>query len=81
MAVFLRPLKIMNTVCGLESNTDREYTIARAFDRDMCRSSSVPHERITGLTRPSIRDMHGIASFELPDPGGAVQQWEVQRNH
>jgi len=26
MAVFLRPDKIMNTVCGLTNNTDREYT-------------------------------------------------------
>jgi hypothetical protein len=26
MAVFMRPDKIMNTVCGLENNTDREYS-------------------------------------------------------
>eukprot|EP00434_Breviolum_minutum_P008430 symbB.v1.2.007441.t1/scaffold445.1/size204899/4 len=30
MAVFLRPDKIMNTVCGLQNNTDRQYTIIPA---------------------------------------------------
>ncbi|CAE7210862.1 unnamed protein product [Symbiodinium natans] len=33
MAVFLRPDKIMNTVCGLQNNTDRQYTIVPA---DQC---------------------------------------------
>eukprot|EP00435_Cladocopium_sp_Y103_P029084 s257_g7.t1 len=33
MAVFLRPDKIMNTVCGLQNNTDRQYSIIPA---DQC---------------------------------------------
>jgi len=28
MAVFLRPAKIMNTVCGLKNNTDKHYSMA-----------------------------------------------------
>jgi hypothetical protein len=32
MAVFLRPDKIMNTVCGLQNNTDRQYSIVKGSD-------------------------------------------------
>eukprot|EP00931_Biecheleriopsis_adriatica_P006782 TRINITY_DN108137_c0_g1_i1.p1 TRINITY_DN108137_c0_g1~~TRINITY_DN108137_c0_g1_i1.p1 ORF type:complete len:341 (-),score=68.48 TRINITY_DN108137_c0_g1_i1:41-1063(-) len=32
MAVFLRPDKIMNTVCGLQNNTDRQHSIIAATE-------------------------------------------------
>merc|ERR1712113_648870 len=40
-AVFMRPDKIMNTVCGLTNNTDREYTLvpASACSADMCNAT------------------------------------------
>lgn len=30
LAVFMRPEKIMNTVCGLQNNTDRQYSLVQA---------------------------------------------------
>lgn len=41
MAVFMRPDKIMNTVCGLSNNTDREYTMVptSACSSTMCNAT------------------------------------------
>mmetsp|Transcript_115072 Transcript_115072/g.245832 ORF Transcript_115072/g.245832 Transcript_115072/m.245832 type:complete len:353 (+) Transcript_115072:67-1125(+) len=45
MAVFLRPDKIMNTVCGLQNNTDRQYAI---MEQAMC-SEGVCNATIDGV--------------------------------
>ena len=44
-AIFLRPTKVMNTVCGLKNNTDKEYDRLPA---SMCRNGKCNHT-IEGL--------------------------------
>jgi hypothetical protein len=46
LAVFLRPTKIMNTVCGLKNNTDKHYS---RLDASICNSNGTCNATVDGV--------------------------------
>merc|ERR1711879_612498 len=46
MAVFLRPTKIMNTVCGLKNNTDKQYS---KLTKDICNANGTCNATVDGV--------------------------------